>query len=118
MAKKQQSEQAQYVRKETFYMVTLLALAVGFFGGVVFAIFKSDSRAPAASAPAQMGTPAPTPAGSDRIAALERQVLAIIADRKAKQIPITWQFSIQSARSKLNSHYVKLHPENSKFKKT
>jgi hypothetical protein len=49
---------------------------------------------------------------------LEREVLAIIADRKAKQIPITWQFSIQSARSKLNSHYVEVHSENSKFKKT
>lgn len=52
------------------------------------------------------------------ITELERQVLAIIADRKAKQIPITWQFSIQTARSKLNSHYVKVHSENSIFKKT
>jgi hypothetical protein len=49
---------------------------------------------------------------------LEREVLAIVADRKAKKIPITWQFSIQSARSKLNSHYVKVHSKNSKFKKT
>jgi hypothetical protein len=49
---------------------------------------------------------------------LEREVLAIIADRKAKQILITWQFSIQSARSKLNSHYVKVHSDNTKFKKT
>ena len=55
-------------------MVSLLCLAVGFFGGVVFAVFKSDSRAPAASAPAQMGTRAP--AGSDRIAALKRQAEA------------------------------------------
>jgi cytochrome c-type biogenesis protein CcmH/NrfG len=57
-------------------MVTLLALAVGFFGGVVFTVFKSDSKAPVPSAPAQMGTPAPAPAGSDRIAALERQTQA------------------------------------------
>ena len=49
---------------------------------------------------------------------LEREVLAIVADRKAKQIPITWQFSLQSARSKLNSHYVKVHSDNLKFKKT
>ena len=76
MAEKQKAEAGQYVRKETFYMVTLLALAVGFFGGVVFAVFKSDPRAPVASAPAQMGTPAPAPADSDRIAALERQVQA------------------------------------------
>ena len=76
MAKKQKMEQGQYVRKETFFMVTLLALAVGFFGGVVFTVFKSDSKAPVSSAPARMGTPAPAPASSDRIAALERQTQA------------------------------------------
>ncbi|MGD1987020.1 MAG: tetratricopeptide repeat protein [Desulfobacterales bacterium] len=74
MAKQQKAGQGQYVRKETFLMVSLLCLAVGFFGGVVFTVFKSDSRAPATSAPAQMGTPAP--AGSDRIAALKRQAEA------------------------------------------
>jgi cytochrome c-type biogenesis protein CcmH/NrfG len=83
MAKKQKMEQGQYVRKETFYMVTLLALAVGFFGGVVFAVFKSDSNAPAPSAPAQMETAAPAPAGSDRIAALERQTQAEPGNVKA-----------------------------------
>ena len=55
-------------------MVSLLCLAVGFFGGVVFAVLKSDSRTPSASAPVQMGAPAP--AGSDRIAALKRQTQA------------------------------------------
>jgi cytochrome c-type biogenesis protein CcmH/NrfG len=76
MAKQQKAGDGNYVRKETMLIVTLLALAVGFFGGVVFTVFKSDSSAPApsASAPAQMGTPAP--ADSDRIAALERQAQA------------------------------------------
>jgi cytochrome c-type biogenesis protein CcmH/NrfG len=83
MAKKQKVEQGQYIRKETFYMVTLLALAVGFFGGVVFAVFKSDSKAPVPSAPAQMGSPAPAPASSDRIAALERQTQAEPGNVKA-----------------------------------
>ncbi len=76
MAKKQKTDEGQYIRKETFYMVTLLALAVGFFGGVVFAVFKSDSRAPVGSVPQQMGTPAPAPGASDRIAALEREAQA------------------------------------------
>lgn len=49
---------------------------------------------------------------------LERAVLAIVADRKAKKTKITWQFSIQAARSKLNSHYVKVHSANGKFKGT
>jgi cytochrome c-type biogenesis protein CcmH/NrfG len=74
MAKQQKTGQGNYVRKETFLMVTLLALAVGFFGGVVFAVLKSDSKAPVPSAPVQMGTPAP--ADSDRIAALERKAQA------------------------------------------
>jgi len=83
MAKKQKMEQGQYVRKETFFMVTLLALAVGFFGGVVFTVFKSDSKAPVPSTPARMGTPAPKAAGSDRIAALERQTQADPGNIKA-----------------------------------
>ena len=83
MAKKQKMDQGKYVRKETLYMVSLLALAVGFFGGVVFAVFKSDPKAPVPSAPAQMGTPAPSPADSDRIAALERQTQADPGNAKA-----------------------------------
>jgi len=49
---------------------------------------------------------------------LEREVLALIAERKSKQIKISWQFSLQSARTKLNSHYVKVHADNHKFKQT
>jgi cytochrome c-type biogenesis protein CcmH/NrfG len=83
MAKQQKTGQGQYVRKETFLMVSLLALAVGFFGGVVFTVFKSDSKAPVASAPAQMGTPAAAPADSERVAALERQAQADPGNVKA-----------------------------------
>ena len=39
MAKQSKTADAQYVRKETFWMVTLLTLAVGFFGGVMFGDF-------------------------------------------------------------------------------
>jgi cytochrome c-type biogenesis protein CcmH/NrfG len=65
MAKKTKNDNAQYVRKETFWLITLLALAVGFFGGVLFAVLKSDSGAvpgrPQAQAPqAQVATPART----------------------------------------------------------
>ena len=42
-------------------MVTLLALAVGFFGGVVFAVFKSDSNIPGQSAPMQAQPQAAAP---------------------------------------------------------
>jgi cytochrome c-type biogenesis protein CcmH/NrfG len=76
MAKQHKTAQGQYVRKETLYMVSLLALAVGFFGGVVFTVFKSNSKQPVASAPAQMGAPAPAAGAAARIAALERQTQA------------------------------------------
>jgi hypothetical protein len=46
---------------------------------------------------------------------LEREILALVAQRKADKIKITWQFSVQSARSKLNAHYVKVQPDNRKF---
>jgi hypothetical protein len=39
---------------------------------------------------------------------LAQEVSAIVDDRNAKKIKITWQFSLQSARTKLNSHYVKM----------
>jgi DDE superfamily endonuclease len=56
-----------------------------------------------------------------RIATIERlrsEVLARLAERSAKQIKINWQFSIQAARTKLNTHYTKVHPENEQYKET
>lgn len=47
---------------------------------------------------------------------LEQEVLALVAERSAKEIKINWQFSIQSARSKLNAHYSDVQPDNKKFK--
>ena len=47
---------------------------------------------------------------------LEKEILALLAQRDAAHIKIHWQFSIQSARSKLNSHYVKVLADNQKFK--
>ena len=49
---------------------------------------------------------------------LEKEILAIVADRNAKKAKINWQFSIETARSTMNSHYVKVHAENEKFQKT
>lgn len=51
-------------------------------------------------------------------AQLESEVLALIAERSKKQIKINWQFSIQTARSKLNSHYRAVYPENSIYQIT
>jgi hypothetical protein len=49
---------------------------------------------------------------------LKREILSLVAQRKEKKVKITWQFSVQSARSKLNSHYVKVQSDNQKFEET
>lgn len=49
---------------------------------------------------------------------LKREILSLVAQRMENKVKITWQFSVQSARSKLNSHYVKVQSDNRKFKET
>ena len=82
MAKKSKTVEGQYVRKETFWMATLLALAVGFFSGVMFAVFKSDNaaipgqrqmQAPQTQAPQAQ---APDPGQMSMIASLENETRA------------------------------------------
>ena len=41
-----------------------------------------------------------------------------LAERASNKIKIHWQFSVQSARSKLNSHYCAVLPENIRFQVT
>lgn len=48
---------------------------------------------------------------------LESEILALIADRKQKQVKINWQFSIQDCREKLNARYSDVNDANAKFKK-
>jgi len=49
---------------------------------------------------------------------LEQEILALVKERTSDHIKINWQFSIQSARSKLNSQYVAVHTDNKKFAET
>jgi transposase len=49
---------------------------------------------------------------------LEKEVLAIIKERNDKQIKIHWQFSIEIARNKMNTHYQRVFADNSLYKKT
>jgi hypothetical protein len=48
---------------------------------------------------------------------LEHEVLALVAERHEKRIKINWQFSLQAARQKLNSHYVVVNEQNNIFAK-
>lgn len=47
---------------------------------------------------------------------LKQEILSIVNERNQKNIKINWQFSLDSARHKLNSHYVKVFASNLKYK--
>jgi len=49
---------------------------------------------------------------------LEKEVTAIVKEREQKAIKIDWQFSIQSARNKLNRHYQQVNADNAQYKRT
>jgi len=49
---------------------------------------------------------------------LTTEVLALVNERQQKQIKIHWQFSLESARSKLNRHYEGVFAANAQYKKT
>jgi hypothetical protein len=49
---------------------------------------------------------------------LEKEVKAIVKEREEKGIKIDWQFSIESARNKLNRHYQQVNAENAQYKRT
>jgi len=49
-------------------------------------------------------------------AMLEREVLTLIKEREEKRIKIHGQFSLTTARKKLNSHYTRVNAENGKYK--
>lgn len=49
---------------------------------------------------------------------LRTEILSLVEQRRRNRIKINWQFSIQSARSKLRSHYVRVNPANSNFLET
>lgn len=49
---------------------------------------------------------------------LTKEVMAIVKEREEKAIKIDWQFSIESARSKLNRHYQQVNVENAQYQKT
>jgi hypothetical protein len=49
---------------------------------------------------------------------LRSETLTLLDERSSKQVKIHWQFSVQAARTKLNNHYTRVHPDNEKYKET
>ena len=50
------------------------------------------------------------------ISELSKEVFTYFNERSVKGVKISWQFSCQAARKKLNRHYVKVNSSNAKFK--
>jgi cytochrome c-type biogenesis protein CcmH/NrfG len=97
MAKKTKKDSgAQYVRKETFWLGALLALAVGFFGGVIFTILRSDTAAIPGSAPIE--APQAQVVQPDRA-----RMIAALEDETAKN-PQNLQVWIQLANEYFDSN--------------
>lgn len=49
---------------------------------------------------------------------LANEVFAYFKEREEKEIKINWEFSVETARTKLNKHYSKVNSLNEKYKKT
>jgi hypothetical protein len=49
---------------------------------------------------------------------LEKEVLTLVKERSEKKIKIDWQFSIETARSKMNKHYRGVFADNSIYQDT
>jgi hypothetical protein len=49
---------------------------------------------------------------------LTKEVLSLVTEREEKAIKIDWQFSIESARGKLNRHYREVNTDNAQYQKT
>lgn len=49
---------------------------------------------------------------------LTKEVLSLVKEREEKAIKIDWQFSIESARGKLNRHYREVNADNAQYQIT
>lgn len=76
MGKKQNIEKDGYVKKQTLTMVTLVALSIGFFGGVVFTVYKSGPSQSAQVSAKPMPAPT-TPARPDVSTDLSVRILKL-----------------------------------------
>lgn len=52
------------------------------------------------------------------MAKLETEILALVTERQQKRIKLHWQFSIQTARIKLNDHYCQVYSDNAIYRIT
>lgn len=49
---------------------------------------------------------------------LAKEVLALVKERAEKKLKINWQFSLETARTRMNRHYQQVNADNIKYQKT
>jgi hypothetical protein len=49
---------------------------------------------------------------------LEREVRALVKERAEKKLKLNWQFSLETARTKLNRHYRRVNADNIRYQET
>ncbi len=65
---------AGFIKKETMWLVAVIALAIGFFGGVVFSAFKSPASTPQPAQQTKQQSQSSAPDNTAQILALELEV--------------------------------------------
>jgi tetratricopeptide (TPR) repeat protein len=79
--KKKDTENGKYVKKETLLIVASVALLVGFFGGVVFGVYKSSKGDPVQK------SVMPQPTEKDQDVSAEKGVQIFELEKKTSETP-------------------------------
>jgi cytochrome c-type biogenesis protein CcmH/NrfG len=93
MAKKDETPEIGYVKKETMFWVATITLVVGFLIGVVLTVYKSRSGLPVQSSP--QGSQSAPPSNSDQGSSVEMAARIIELEKQTAQNPQSAEAWIQ-----------------------
>lgn len=93
MAKKNETPEIGYVKKETMFWVATIALVVGFLIGVVLTVYKSRSGLPVQSSP--QGSQSAPPSASDQGSSVEMAARIFELEKQTAQNPQSAEAWIQ-----------------------
>jgi cytochrome c-type biogenesis protein CcmH/NrfG len=93
MAKKDETPEIGYVKKETVFWVATITLVVGFLIGVVLTVYKSRSGLPVQSSP--QGSQSAPPSNSDQGSSVEMAARIIELEKQTAQNPQSAEAWIQ-----------------------
>ena len=93
MAKKDETPEIGYVKKETMFWVATITLVVGFLIGVVLTVYKSRSGLPVQSSP--QGSQSAPPSNSDQGSSVEMAARIFELEKQTAQNPQSAEAWIQ-----------------------